>query len=198
MLLTFLCGCATPNWSRLSKNIRREQMQMVRQYKEAPYYFMIEDEINTYHSYRKRFDVLELLDINLQNDTIFIIETNGDLTAKNVSCTIFSRRNLLSYYEYKDHDKNDSLVVLNKPLFTKFILKQTINWNITLLQKEGKENSSIPQTLIRLTRVILSNGTIMIDCETSLEPFNFERDISDFNNYDFKNMEIILYELFNE
>ena len=96
---------------------------MLREYSDDIYYSAMIQAQKAYDSYRKRFNILELLNVNLQNDTIYILENSIDLVSNYKASTIFTRKGFWSYYLEKEGEnyKKDSLVTIRKPLYPMYV-----------------------------------------------------------------------------
>lgn len=171
---------------------------MIREYSDDIYYSAMVQEQKAYDSYRKRFNILELLNINLQNDTIYILESSTDLVSNYKASTIFTRKGFWSYYLKKEgkNYKKDSLVTIRKPLYPMHMLKLVIKWDIDSLEKEGEEFHMIPENYIRLIRVIFVKKKYKIEYASFKEFLKFDRDFYDDNHYKVTDSQIILEELF--
>ena len=71
-LLGIVSVCQAQNWGKVSKAIRKLQMQNIRQYSGRPYYPLMVKELKAYDSYRQRIDVPGLLGVDVKGDTLYI------------------------------------------------------------------------------------------------------------------------------
>lgn len=216
-LLSVASFCYGQNWRKISKQIIKEQEMAVCSYiyggdkkaqkknRERKKYRKVGDFSSIYHIYRMRLNLLERLNVNTQSDTLYILEMNPGLIDHNKQSTIFTRRNILSYYHnvdgecfYKHTDfKNDSLEITNKPLYPRYMLKLAIQWNLPELRKEGIKGGLVSSIYVWLTRIIFQNKKYEIDCFYFEEFLDYKRDFNDEFYYKTKDMQEILDELFS-
>lgn len=159
------------NWSRLSKEIKKSQKKETLKLTDYDNYH-----IDMYYKYRKETGVFNRLNINLKNDTIFIIEMHGDLSNNHYFSSAWNKLGLISY----EYDEN-SLSYQCTSLFGVYMLKLVSEWDVEKIRVEEKVNSSmIPNTIIYATRIIFENKKCKIDCIRFKDFFNLERDRMDF------------------
>ncbi len=136
LLITAICP--EQNWNRLSKQIRKKQETIMSLYirKEDEGIDVVRKQLCTYHICRKRLDILRSLQIKNQADTIYILETEPNILSYNLESTIFTKKEILSYNCQSSNVgncklyKTDSLVITNKPLYSKHMLKLAIQWKL--------------------------------------------------------------------
>lgn len=216
ILLSFALECPSQNWKKISKQIIKKQELAASSYihennkalqedNKKRKKYKVEDFSSIYHIYRKRLNILERLHVNIQNDTLYILEMDPDILYHSKQSTIFTRRNILSYYhdangenfyKHKDFEK-DSLEITDKPLYPRYMLKLAIQWNLKKLRTEGEENAPIPSDYVWLTRIIFQNKKYTIDCFYFKEFLDGKRDLLDIPYYKTKSMQDILNELYS-
>lgn len=170
-LLLTLGSSYAQNWSRLSKEIKKSQKKEALKLTDYDNFY-----IDMYYKYRKETGVFNKLKINLNNDTIFILEMHGDLSNSHYLSSAWNKLGLISY----DYDK-DSLKYENTPMFGVYMLKLISEWDVEKIRVEEKVNSNmVPNTIIYATRIIFENKKCTIDCIRFKDFFNLERDRMDF------------------
>lgn len=200
------------NWRRISREIKEQQLQMFFESKakednnsdcndDDDFDNLFTDQIRAYHSYRTRFDIPKLLNINPANDTLYILEEDVDITLPaNAASTIFTRHGLLSYHlkEKKGFLRKDLLEVEDQPYYTKHILKLVTRWDVETLRKEGKESTRLPETIIRLTMVIFKDKEYAIKHATFEDYIKDEDEFLELTNYNYglADVQEILKEIF--
>lgn len=72
--------------------------------------------------------------------------------------TIWNKSSLISY-------ECQSLNKINEPKFQNYMMRLVESWNIEKLIKEGENDTFIPQYWIYVSRVIIINNRVKIDCD---------------------------------
>lgn len=146
---------------------------------------IVKKQLYAYYIYRKRLDILRVMQIKTQADTIYILETDPNELKYDKESTIFTRKKILSYRNlfntkgnYNTY-KTDSLIITNKPLYSRHMLKLVVQWGLEKLKKEGEKYGMIPQDFVWLTRIIFEDKKYKIDCIRFKYFLNFERDYFD-------------------
>ena len=209
LLAAFLAGmtsCFGQNWNRISKAIKEKQKEVYFQFAREKYnrktlkVYDAVDILQAYHIYRKRIDFPDMLHYNPMNDTIYILEKDEDMFFPDQFSTIFTRKDLLSYYCFASRRKNRfrriPMDISRESHFYPYMLKLVAKWDLEGLKKEGEKNGMIPQNYIWITRVILSNKKYRIDCEIIKEFYNMERDDHDYYEYMDLDLPTVLKKIF--
>lgn len=210
-LLLTVSASHAQSWRRISREIKKQQLQMFFESKakednspdcnDDDFDYLFTDQIRAYHSYRTRFDIPKLLNINPVNDTLYILEEDVDITLPaNAASTIFTRHGLLSYYlkEKRGALRKDLLKVEHQPYYTKHILKLVTKWDVETLRKEGEESTRLPETIIRLTMVIFKDKEYVIKHATFEDYTKNENEFLELikYNYGLTDVQEILKEIF--
>jgi len=106
--------------------------------------------------YRKRIHFFNDIKYNPQQDTIYILELYG--LQGELRVTIWNKSSLISY-------ECQSLNKINEPKFQNYMMRLVESWNIEKLIKEGENDTFIPQYWIYVSRVIIKNNRVKIDCD---------------------------------
>ena len=197
--------CHAQRWKRIAKDISKQQISYSfgdeqPTDEELSIYFHI------YDYYRRRLDVSPL-EINFDNDTLYILEVYGDYSDFANGCTMFTRRGILSYSvdlyvgnvrKLKKRFKKSYLETDSMPYGPIYMLKLAAKWDIRGLKNEVEKNGNgmIPQCNILLTRVIFRHGSYTIDCAEFGDFFSLERDLNDSYFYGNLDQEAILKMIF--
>ena len=106
--------------------------------------------------YRKRIHFFNDIKYNPQQDTIYILELYG--LQGELRVTIWNKSSSISY-------EDQSLNKTNEPQFDNYMMRLVESWNIEKLIKEGENDTFIPQYWIYVSRVIIKNNRVKIDCD---------------------------------
>ena len=129
-----------------------------------------------YYKYRKECDVFDKLNVDVKNDTIFVLEMHGDMSSDHLFSSLWNGSGLVSYEFH-----GGFLTCNNNPMFGKYIIELVSKWDIEKIRIEEKINSNmIPVTMVYATRIIIENKKYKIDCFKFKDFFNLERDGMDF------------------
>ncbi|MCL1934035.1 MAG: hypothetical protein FWF53_09540 [Candidatus Azobacteroides sp.] len=150
--------------------------------------------INLYNKLRIDIDFINLMNLNLKSDTIFILQTYNFIEGFNELSIAIVNRNEEFFYIVRD-----TLPIYKKPfyrildykrmclykvkkecgysLYPKYMIQLVSKWDIDGLRKEGETNWMIGGGTITAIRIILKNGKYNIDCISFKEFYNLKRDM---------------------
>ena len=113
-----------------------------------------------------QWDYLDKLGYSKENDTIYALEMDG--IQGDFLFTVWNKDHTLSYTNV-----SGKLMLTERCLFTKHMMKLVSEWNIDEIRKEEKINKvSLPEETIFATRIIFNKGKYSIDCLTFNDFFN--------------------------
>jgi len=125
--------------------------------------------------YRKQSEWFTKLNYSCKKDTIFILEFPG--IQGNYNFTFWNNTDTISYT-----NESGTFELMNKTLFTKYMMKLVSEWNIKEIKKEESINSNLlPSEKIYATKIIFLNKKYNMDSICFKDFFDFERDEMNIN-----------------
>ena len=106
--------------------------------------------------YRKKIHFFDDIKYNPQQDTIYILESYGIIGE--LSVTIWNKSSSISY-------EDQSLNKTNEPQFDNYMMRLVESWNIEKLINEGESHGLLPQYWIYVSRVMIKNNRVKIECD---------------------------------
>lgn len=156
------------NWNKISNKVEHCQKKLVESSERE--YILYNKK---YNKVRKKYHVFQNLNVNVLNDTIFILEMHGE-SFEPLRSTIWTRTSSFSY-ECDQWDL-DKFQKSTKPLFTKQMMGLSSMWDIKEIRKEEKLHSNwIPRRMVYLTMIVFCKRKDKIEC---IRFFDFD-DMSD-------------------
>ena len=167
----FCNTCYAQNWNKIAREIKQEQKIQMTSLSRNPVHYSF---FNAYNKCRRK--ILKSINVNLANDTIYILEKYGDGQDARIYSTIWNRASLISY----SSDSMDSFLFVenNSINFPAYMMRLCSSWNINLLRKEGDLHPVLlPSAYNCLTRIIFMQKKHKISCIFFRDFFSFERDM---------------------
>ena len=109
-----------------------------------------------------------------------MLESYGDWSSLELKSIVWNNADMISY---TSNDAGKNYVIVEKKLFTNYMMKLVSEWNIEEIKKEEKLNKeSIPQYWVYATRIIINGKKRKIDCIYFKDFFDLQRDGMDFTD----------------
>ncbi len=134
-----------------------------------------------YGKLRQELDFIKLLNVNLQNDTVFILESYS-LSNLNLSMYItfwnsrkqfsFTKKNINPNYVIYDQMPLYAVKERCYPFFTKYMVQLVNEWNIDELKRGAKINGTTSDALYIAVRIVFKNKKYTVQCASFKDFFD--------------------------
>lgn len=173
-LLLLPLGGHAQKWNRLIKKSQKSKTILT----DGSLYPMDNMYINLFYQARKMIPILDLLEVDLKNDTIYFLERYGDRSDICLDSNIWNKKKLISYCT--TWNLEPPVIEYNKVgAFTAYMMRLCSKWDLKGLKKEEEnpDGETIPMDTACLTRLIIQNHKYFVDCVLFKNFFVFERDM---------------------